>query len=285
MSVPVRPLVVFPVALRELVVARTVDVTAGTRRVTLTGDQLGAFTSADGTGWPAFASPGFDDDIRLLFPYPGEREPVLPLIEDGRVTFAEGRRPIARAYTVRRYDPRGRELDVDVVLHGDGVASNWARAVVPGDRMHIAGPGTTRGVPVGADRLLVAGDDTAVPAIARLLEELPDDARGHVFIDVEHVTHVQELPGPAEVDVIWLPRGPSAAARPGALLTAVREMAWADGTWFAWLAGEQSAVQQIRRHLVRDRQLPRSAIDFTGYWKRAAAADGVRSPRSRLPRP
>jgi NADPH-dependent ferric siderophore reductase len=279
-SVPARPLVVFPVALRELVVARNVDVTAGMRRVTLTGEQLAAFTSADGTAWSAFRSPGFDDDIRLLFPYPGEREPVLPLIEDGRVTFAEGRRPIARAYTVRRHDPRARELDVDVVLHGDGVASNWARAAVPGDRMHIAGPGRTRGLPVGADRLLIVGDDTAVPAIARLLEELPDDARGRVFIDVDDATQAQELRGPAGVEVSWLPRGPSAPGRPDALLTAVRGMRWAGGTWFAWLAGEQSAVRQVRRHLVHDRHLPKAAIDFTGYWKRGTTADADRSHRS-----
>ncbi|MEV3873903.1 siderophore-interacting protein [Streptomyces sp. NPDC049906] len=269
MSVPARPLTVFPVALRELAVARIVEVTAGMRRVTLTGDQLGAFTSADGTRWPAFRSPGFDDDVRLLFPYPGESEPVLPVIEDGRVTFAEGRRPIARAYTVRRHDPHGRELDVDVVLHGEGVASNWARTAAPGDRMHIAGPGRTRGLPVGTDRLLVAGDDTAVPAIVRLLEELPDDARGRVLIDVEHAAHALELRGPAGVEVTWLPRA-SAPPRPGALLAAVRATTWADGAWFAWLAGEQSEVQRIRRHLVHERRMPVSAIDFTGYWKRGA---------------
>ncbi|MDK0523287.1 siderophore-interacting protein [Streptomyces sp. ML-6] len=266
----------FPVALRELVVARIVDVTAGMRRVTLTGDQLGTFTSADGTKWPPFTSPGFDDDIRLLFPYPGESEPVLPLVEDGRVTFAEGRRPIARAYTVRRYDPRGRELDVDIVLHSDGVASNWARAVAPGDRMHIAGPAKTQEIPIGADRLLIAGDDTAIPAIARLLEELPADTRGRVFIDVEHTSHAQELCGPAGVDVTWLPRNPSAPSHPGGLLEAIRTMDWAKEEWFAWLAGEQSAVQEIRRHLVRDRHMPKSAIDFTGYWKREPA-DGVHS--------
>ncbi|MCW5251874.1 siderophore-interacting protein [Streptomyces sp. SHP 1-2] len=278
MSVPARPLTVFPVALRELAVARIVDVTAGMRRVTLTGGQLGAFTSEDGTEWPAFTSPGFDDDIRLLFPYPGESEPVLPLFEDGRVTFAEGRRPIARAYTVRRYDPHGRELDVDIVLHGDGIASDWARAAAPGDRMHIAGPARTQGLPVGADRLLIAGDDTAIPAIARLLEELPDGTRGRVLIDVEHASHTQELRGPAGVDLTWLPRHPSAPAHPGGLLEAVRRMAWAEGEWFAWLAGEQSAVQEIRRHLVRDRHMPKSAIDFTGYWKREPA-DGVGSRR------
>ncbi|MGX2993309.1 siderophore-interacting protein [Streptomyces sp. JNUCC 64] len=275
MSVPARPSTTLPVTLRELVVVRVVDITAGMRRVTLGGDQLAAFTSVDGTRWPAFSSPGFDDDIRLLFPYPGESEPVLPVIEDGRVTFAEGRRPIARAYTVRRHDPRARELDVDVVLHGDGVASGWARAVVPGDRTHIAGPGRTRGIPPGADRLLIVGDDTAVPAIARLLEELPGRARGRVLIDVAHETHVQELRGPAGVDVTWLPRDPSAPHGPGALPTAVRETAWADGEWFVWLAGEQSMVREIRRDLVRERRVPLSAVDFTGYWKR----EDVKGPR------
>ncbi|MFM9258979.1 siderophore-interacting protein [Rhodococcus sp. 5A-K4] len=135
-----RPTTAYPVTLRELEVHRVTEVTPGMRRVTLTGAQLDTFTNADGIAEPAFASTGFDDDIRLLFTYPGETDPVLPVMVDGSVTFAAGRRPLARAYTVRRYDPQTRELDVDFVVHGDGVATTWARDAGPGDRMHIAGP-------------------------------------------------------------------------------------------------------------------------------------------------
>ncbi len=79
-----RPTVVHTIALRELEVARVVDVTPGLRRVTLTGDQLGSFAGTDGTTFPAFASSGFDDSVRLIFPYPGESEPVVPVYKDGK---------------------------------------------------------------------------------------------------------------------------------------------------------------------------------------------------------
>ncbi len=120
-----RPTTAYSVTLRELEVRRVTEVTPGMRRVTLTGAQLDTFTNADGFAEPAFVSTGFDDDLRSLFAYPGETDPVLPVIVDGTVTFAAGRRPLARAYTVRRHDPRTRELDVDFVVHGGGVATTW----------------------------------------------------------------------------------------------------------------------------------------------------------------
>lgn len=268
MSVSARTLRLVPVALRELAVGRVVDVTSGMKRITLTGSQLGEFTSPGGDLQPAFTSPGFDDDIRLLFPYPGESEPVLPVIENGRVTFAEGRRPIARAYSVRRYDSESRELDVDFVLHGHGVAADWARRARPGDPIHIAGPGKTQSLPAGCDWFLVAGDDTAIPAIARLLEELPCDARGQVLIDVAEDDHRQELTAPEGIEISWIPRH-TGTRHP--LLNAIRGVNWHDNEPFAWLAGEQAEVQKTRRFLVKERGVPKSDIDFTGYWKRGAA--------------
>jgi NADPH-dependent ferric siderophore reductase len=241
------------------------------RRVTLTGAQLDTFTNADGIAEPAFVSSGFDDDIRLLFTYPGESDPVLPVMVDGSVTFAAGRRPLARAYTVRRYDPQTRELDVDFVVHGDGVATTWARDASPGDRMHIAGPSVSQGLPEDHEYLLAVGDETALPAISRLLEELPADARGHVFVEIADSAHIQSVRELSGVSVTWLPRE---GAEPGAttlLLDAVSAVEWSDGRVFAWLAGEQATVRSLRRHLIRDRGIVKTDIDFTGYWKRGGA--------------
>ncbi|MDI9902560.1 siderophore-interacting protein [Rhodococcus sp. IEGM 1409] len=266
-----RPTTAYPVTLRELEVRRVTDVTPGMRRVTLTGAQLDTFANAGGHVEPAFTSTGFDDDIRLLFAYPGETDPVLPVMVDGSVTFAAGRRPLARAYTVRRYDPRMRELDVDFVVHGSGVATTWARDASRGDRMHIAGPSVSQGLPNDCGYLLVVGDETALPAIARLLEELPADASGQVFVEIADVAHIQsvrELPG---VSVTWLPRE---GAEPGAtslLLDAVSAAEWSDIRVFAWLAGEQATIRSLRRYLVRDRGIAKTDIDFTGYWKRGEA--------------
>lgn len=133
MVVQARSVDLIHVGVRELQVTRADDVAVNLRRVTLTGPQLQEFADSEGNVTAPFSSPNFDDDIRLLFPYPGEQEPVLPVIKDGRVTFAPGRKPIARAYTVRNFRPETLELDVDVVLHGHGVASTWATSVSPGN--------------------------------------------------------------------------------------------------------------------------------------------------------
>ncbi|MFJ7623124.1 siderophore-interacting protein [Rhodococcus erythropolis] len=266
-----RPTTAYPVTLRELEVCRVADVTPGMRRVTLTGTQLETFTNADGHVEPAFTSTGFDDDIRLLFAYPGETDPVLPVMVDGSVTFAAGRRPLAPAYTVRRYDPRTRELEVDFVVHGSGVATAWARGAGPGDRMHIAGPSVSQGLPEDCEHLLVVGDETALPAIARLLEGLPADARGQVFVEIAdsaHIQSVRELPG---VSVTWLPREGAEPGTTSLLLDAVTAAEWCDERVFAWLAGEQATVRSLRRYLIRDRGIAKTDIDFTGYWKRGEA--------------
>ncbi|ORI14856.1 NADPH-dependent ferric siderophore reductase [Rhodococcus erythropolis] len=266
-----RPTTAYPVTLRELEVHRVTEVTPGMRRVTLTGAQLDTFTNADGIAEPAFASTGFDDDIRLLFTYPGESDPVLPVMVDGSVTFAAGRRPLARAYTLRRYDPQTRELDVDFVVHGDGVATTWARDASPGDRMHIAGPSVSQGLPEDYEYLLAVGDETALPAIARLLEELPADTRGHVFVEIADSAHIQSVRELSGVSVTWLPREGAEPGTTSLLLDAVRAAEWPDGRVFAWLAGEQATVRSLRRHLIRDRGIAKTDIDFTGYWKRGGA--------------
>lgn len=263
-----RATTVLPIIVRELEVVRTVDVTPGMRRVTLTGAQLGEFTSTTGLVLPAFRSPGFDDDVKLIFPYPGEQEPVLPIQRQNGVAYHKGRRPLTKVYTVRRYDPATRELDVEFVKHGTGIATTWAYRAAPGDRIHMGGPSVSRSFPTAADWLLVAGDATALPAIARLLEEAPEDLRAQVFVEVaedDHRLQLRELPG---VEVTWLSRHSAEAGTTTMLLDAVRKADWWDGAAFAWVAGEQAAVRDIRRHLVEERAMAKEDIEFIGYWRR-----------------
>ncbi|GEL25159.1 hypothetical protein PSU4_41130 [Pseudonocardia sulfidoxydans NBRC 16205] len=266
MSPTSRALVVHPVTLRQVEVSRIEDVTPGMRRVTFTGPQLAAFTSENGLPQPAFVSGGFDDDIRLLFAHPGQSRPVLPVQAQGRLDWPKDEHALYRAYTVRRFDPRAGELDVDFVTHGIGVATTWAQRARAGDRLHLFGPQSSAGPVPPSDWLLVAGDDTALPAIGRLLEELPEDARAQVFVEVAergHVQRLRELPG---VTVTWLVRAEADGI--GLLVDAVRDAQWWPGAPFAWIAGERSAVRELRRHLVEDRKMAKKDIDFTGYWKR-----------------
>lgn len=259
-----------PISLREVRVQSAQDLTPGMRRVTLTGPQLAAFTSENGIAQPAFRSDGFDDEIRIVFPYPGRAEPLLPVQLEGSVRPPDEGRVLSRGYTVRRWDRDAGELTVDVVIHGTGIGATWAARAVPGDRVHFFGPLLSHSTPLDADWLLVAGDETALPAIARLLEELPETARARVFVEVAADTHRQplrELPG---VEVTWLVRRGDEAGTSTLLLDAVRGSEWPAGRPFAWIAGEQAVVRDLRRHLVAERQLPKTEIEFTGYWKRSA---------------
>jgi NADPH-dependent ferric siderophore reductase len=261
--------VVHQVAVRELHVLRTSQVTPGMRRVTLTGEQLGAFTR-DGERVPEFRSSGFDDDVRLIFGYPGEDSPVLPTQRNGRLIFEEGRRQRAKTYTVRRWDPANAQLDLDFVLHGDGVATEWALACAPGDRLHIAGPIRSRHLPLGTDWLLVGGDETALPAIGRLLEDLPTGTRAQVFIEVAKSSHRQELRSEADVRITWLSREGAPPGSTALLFDAVRRAQWWPGRPYVWIAGEAMNVSPIRRYLRDDRGLPPEDIEVTGYWRRSA---------------
>ncbi|MEV0222109.1 siderophore-interacting protein [Streptomyces sp. NPDC050704] len=264
-----RRLTVHPPTLREVEVVRTVDITPGMRRVTLSGAQLRAFTAEDGFARPAFESEGFDDDLVFYFPYPGQRDPVLPVQGEAKLTVPKDPRPLSRAYTVRRWDPEAGELDVDFVKHGVGAGTTWAYRTRPSDRIHLSGPSTSKAFPVGADWWLVAGDDTALPAIGRLLDELPSDARAQVFIEIAEDAHRQELRELPGVDVTWLVRSGATAGAASPLTEAVRGTQWWSGQAFVWLAGEHMAVRDIRRHLVEDRGVPKEDIDFAGYWRRS----------------
>ncbi|MET0448156.1 MAG: siderophore-interacting protein [Aeromicrobium sp.] len=263
-----RRLTVRPMTLREVEVVRLVDLSPGMRRVTLAGAQLGEFTSVNGFAQPAFDSSGFDDSIRLLFCYPGEHEPVLPVQQATGLDMPRDRRLLSRAYTVRRWDAEAGELDVDVLQHGIGVGTTWAHRTRPGDHIHFSGPSTSRALPDDADWLLIAGDDTALPAICRLLDELPDDARARVFVEVADDAHRLELRTLPHVEVTWLVRHGAEAGTTTLLVDAVRTSEWWAGRPYAWCAGERTAVRDLRRHLLEDRGLPKDAVESDGYWRR-----------------
>ncbi|HMR48997.1 MAG TPA: siderophore-interacting protein [Arachnia sp.] len=263
-----RRLTVHPLTLREVEVVRVKDLTPAMRRITLGGAQMRGFTSTNGFGRPAFDSPGFDDDISLYFPYPGQSEPVLPVQEEAKLTYPKAPRPLSRDYTVRRWDPVAGELDVDVVKHGVGTGTTWAYRAQPGDRAYFSGPSSSKSFPTDVDWFLVAGDDTALPAISRLLDELPEDGRAQVFVEVaedDHRPQLRELPG---VEVTWLVRHGAEAGTVTLLVDAVKHADWWEGRPFAWVAGERTAVRDLRRHLVEDRGVPKQDIEFTGYWRR-----------------
>lgn len=252
---------------REMRVVRTAQVTPRMRRITLAGDDL-----------QRFASGGLH--MRLLFPKRREAPPVWPTTgADGRPCWPEAAdRPEARVYTIRAIDAAKGEIDVDFVLHdGDDMpGARLAAEARPGDVVGMTGPG---GGSVGeADWYLLAGDETALPAIARILEELPSEAKAVVRIEVADAAERQDLRSAADLDLQWLYRDGAPAGTTDALVRAVRAVALpADGrSIFAWAGCEHAAFRSIRKYLRDECGLSRSEHLAVAYWRRGVSGDAAR---------
>lgn len=154
-----------------------------------------------------------------------------------------------RTYTVRRWDAEAGEIDVDVVRHGSGPATTWAYSCAPGDALHIAGPKMSYGHPDVA-WLLIAGDETALPAIGRWLEQLPAGQRASVFIEVAERAHIQQLETAGDVDITWLSRDGRPAGTTTLLQDALVSAPWVSDDVYAWVAGEALTLAPIRRWLL-----------------------------------
>ncbi|GEE03129.1 hypothetical protein nbrc107696_35750 [Gordonia spumicola] len=259
-------------AIREVEVIDAYDVTPGMRRIVFGGDQLRGYTTEDGIEVPAFRSDEFDDAVRFLFPTPGEAEAILPRQGDGELIHPSDGRPMVRAYTVRYWDPAENRLVVDFVRHGTGVASTWSARCGAGDRAHVVGPHVTDAHPENIDHMLIVGDETALPAIGRWIEDHPRGQAATVIIEVAADADKQEIPAGPEVDVRWLVRGDAPGGTTSLMFDAVAGLDWPDGAVYAWVAGETLSLKAIRRHLVEDRQLPKSHLEVAGYWRRETVA-------------
>jgi NADPH-dependent ferric siderophore reductase len=248
-----------PPRFRRVVVRRVEPRSPRLLRVTFTGPELEGLTVEH----PAAS-------VRLLLPSSASGELVLPAWNGNEFLLADGRRPVIRTFTPRRVDREALELDLEIVLHGAGAASAWAEALESDAPAAISGPGRGYVVDRDAPAFLLAGDETAIPAISQLLEILPPEIPTQVRIEVAHPDARLALPGTNAV-VEWrdLPSG----SVPGtALVAAVRDADLADGT-LVWAAGEAAAVQRIRRHLFDERGLSRAETWVRGYWQLGRRGD------------
>jgi NADPH-dependent ferric siderophore reductase len=216
-------------------------------RVTFTSPELEAF------GWNGPAA-----HIKLIF---GEAPPG---------GAAETPRPTMRTYTPRRFDAATRELDVDFVLHGEGPASAWASQVAIGQTLTIAGPGRNYVIDPRVDWFVLAGDDTAIPAISTILERLPPAALATVLLEVVDAAEEQAIHSSGKASITWLHRGED-PTRAGTLLEkSIHALELPSGAGRVYVACESGAMRRIRRHLLTERSLDRDHVVTRGYWKLGA---------------
>jgi NADPH-dependent ferric siderophore reductase len=248
---------------REMRVKRSIELTPHMRRVTLTGSDLSRF-----------ASGGLH--VRLLLPKDRNRSCQWPVMgEDGRPKWPAGEdKPDIRIYTLRRVDPGLGEVDIDFVLHeGDSPGARFARQAGNGDVVGMTGPGGG-GMP-SSDWCLLLGDETALPAIGRMLEELPAHTEVVARIEVAGESEIQPLPERRGLDLRWLVRD---GKRSGLLQPALESITWPrDGrSVFAWAGCEYRDFLAIRRHFRIEHGLARQQHLAVAYWRRGYSGDDAR---------
>lgn len=247
---------------RTLEVLRARRITPHMQRIVFGGEDLLGFTSA-----------GPDDHVKLFFPN-AHGELVLPTIGPNGPEFPPGALPSPmRDYTPRHFDDARLELTIDFVVHGDGPASTWAEQAMPGQRIALGGPRGSFLMAEDFDHVVLVGDETALPAIGRRLDELP--AHAHAVALIEIAEHADRMPlgSRATFEAVWLERDGVAAAQSDLLEHALRELPVLPGDTFYWLAAESRRVRAMRRFLAEERGVPKEWIRATGYWKADGADD------------
>ncbi|WFP50549.1 siderophore-interacting protein [Methylomonas sp. EFPC3] len=223
----------------------------------------------------ADAGPGAH--LKLLLPAIAGDTPLSAQSANCDPAFSAENNPIARTYSLRRADPRRRTLDIDFVIHGAGPGSRWASRAEIGHSVGLVGVGGPRLFRPEAEFHLLAGDLSALPAIAAVLEALPDSAVGAALIEIADVADQLSLQHPPGLTPYWLH---SHAA--SGLAAAVGRTQWPAGAdVFATVAGENDAVLAIRAHLLRERGLPLSAMYAVPYWRRGRSEEQYHDERHR----
>jgi NADPH-dependent ferric siderophore reductase len=248
-----------------------------------------------GNGFDTFQPSGFTDSyVKIVFVPGGVDVSALPrpLTLDSFDALPAAQRPVVRTLTVRRADPVARELTVDVVTHGDhGVAGTWAAGAEPGQPVYLMGPGGAYAPDPAADWHLLAGDETALPAISAALEALPANAIGKAFIEIAGPEHEVALRMPAGVQLTWIHRGGRAdlvgderAGDNAPLVEAVTTAHWLPGQVQVFIHGEAQAVMHnLRPYIRRERGVAaRWASSISGYWRRGRTEETFRQWKKEL---
>lgn len=254
-----------PDDLRILHVKSIEDIAPRLRRIVFRGDNLQRYDRND------------QFHCRLIFQPRGTTEPRWPMLDHrGYVVWPDDKAVPTRVYTIRHIDAAAEEITIDFALHANpGPATRWAMDARPGDLVGILGPAANG--PKCAEFYVLVGDETALPGIARILENLPVTATGHVFIEVD--TQADELPlrCPAGIAVVWLHRNGADAGTTALLEDSIRMIRWPEtlDTVFVWGGCEHKAFSVLHRHLKRDIGLFRDRFVLYSHWHRHLSEEDI----------
>lgn len=256
-----------PPTFHRVTVTEVTQLTPLTRRITFAGDDLAGYPDA-----------GPATHCKLLLPAPGETSIRLPTPgPDGPQWPADSPPPVRRTYTPHSVDTAARTLAVDFALHdAAGPASAWAAAAVPGDEVVLTGGRGPYRLDPAADWTLLVADETALPAVATILDEAPAGARVLLVAEVAGPAEHRSFRTRADLATTWrhpaaVGAGPAGGGAGTAAADEVETMALPPGAGRAWVGLEATAMRRVRRHLLGGRGLDRAALHTRAYWKDGAA--------------
>ncbi len=247
-----------------------------------------------GSGFDTFTPSKFTDSyVKLVFVADDVDMARLPrpLTLDSFADLPAAKQPVVRTLTVRRADADTREIAIDVVVHGEhGTAGPWAATAEPGQPAYLMGPSGAYAPDPAADWHLLAGDETALPAIGVALEALPANAIGQVFIEIAGPADEIPLNAPDGVQIDWIYRGGRAdlisedrAGDFAPLIEAVKSAPWLPGQAHVFVHGEAQAVMHnLRPYIRNDREVDSKWASISGYWRRGRTEETFRQWKKEL---
>ncbi|MBL3700306.1 siderophore-interacting protein [Leucobacter luti] len=236
---------------------------------------------AGGPGMAAVEpNPHTDAYSKMLFAHPDTALTPPYDLDALRAELAPELLPVTRTYSIRRVDLDRGELWIDFVTHGDeGVAGPWADRARAGDPVVLRGIGGGYSPDPTASWHLLAGDESAIPAIAAALEAMPADARGVAFIEVAGEPDILELTAPPGITVTWLFRGEAPAGTSDVLVNAVRGAEWLPGRVQVFVHGERGAMKALRPYFTDERGLERAQLSLSPYWAHGRREDAFQAEK------
>jgi NADPH-dependent ferric siderophore reductase len=266
-----------------LKVVRREELTSHMFRVVLGGSGFDTFTPSKFTdSYVKLVFVGDDVDMASL---------PQPLTLDSFADLPPAEQPVVRTLTVRRADPAASEIAIDVVVHGEhGAAGLWAATAEPGQPVYLMGPSGAYAPDPAADWHLLAGDETALPAISVALEALPANAIGQAFIEIAGPEDEIPLTAPQGVRIDWIYRGGRAdligedrAGDFAPLIEAVKSAPWLPGQVHAFVHGEAQAIMHnLRPYIRKDREVDAKWASISGYWRRGRTEETFRQWKREL---
>lgn len=245
---------------RKVTVSQVENLSPTLRRITFIGESLKDFVSAS-----------FDDHIKMFFYADPTHPVVLPELTERGLSFSETQeKPIARDYTPRYFDANRGELVIDFVLHETGYATTWAKQAHVGQELGIGGPRGSMVQPLAFEHYVLIGDDTAIPAIARRLEELPASAQVQVWIEVESEQDRIALESKADIQVQWLYRQGQEAGQVHLFLENLANHAFTAQDFHTWIAAETHVARQLRKEMIEKYGAQKQWTKASGYWKKGS---------------